>query len=298
MKPNKQFKDSVFTKLFGHDKKAILELYNAIFNTNYGEDTNIQITTLEDALFMDRINDISFIIDGKLVVLIEHQSTINNNMPLRMLIYMARIYEKICDKESIYRTKRMKIPVPEFVVLYNGKDKMPDRMEMKVSEMFAKREENLTNNLTNLELVVKVYNINKGHNIEFAQRSLTLNNYETFVAEIHENEKVLELEEAIIKAVKDCEKNGILKNFLRKHSSEVINMLFEEFDINVAKKVWLEEGMEDGIEVGIKKGREAGKEEEREQIARNMKAMGVNENVIAEATGLSVEDISKLQFKT
>ena len=134
MKANKKYKDSVFTKLFGHDKKIILELYNAIFNKNYGEDTDIQITTLEDALFMDKINDISFVIDGKLVVLVEHQSTINNNMPLRMLIYMARIYEKICSKGSIYRTKRMEIPTPEFVVLYNGKDPIPDSMEMKLSD--------------------------------------------------------------------------------------------------------------------------------------------------------------------
>src|SRR5215469_12276011 len=109
MKINKKHKDSVFTKLFGHDKKTILELYNAIFNTNYGEDTDVKITTLEDVLFMDRVNDISFVIDGKLVVLIEHQSTINNNMPLRMLFYMARIYEKICDNESMYHTKRIEI---------------------------------------------------------------------------------------------------------------------------------------------------------------------------------------------
>ena len=290
MKPNKKFKDSVFTKLFGHDKKAILELYNAIFNTNYGEDTNIQITTLEDALFMDRINDISFIIDGKLVVLIEHQSTINNNMPLRMLIYMARIYEKICDKKSMHRIKRMAIPAPEFVVLYNGKDELPDSMEIKLSEMFAKHEENFTNNLTNLELVVKVYNINKGHNIEFAQRSSTLNDYETFVAEVYENEKILGREKAILTAVKYCEKNGILKDFLSKHSSEVINMLFGEFNLEEAQKVWLE----DGIEMGMEKGREEGLEMGKEEIARNMKDKGTDVNFISEVTGLSIEDILNL----
>jgi predicted transposase YdaD len=276
MKPNKKYKDSVFTKLFGHDKKIILELYNAIFNTNYGEDTDIIITTLEDALFMDQINDISFVIDGKLVVLVEHQSTINNNMPLRMLIYMARIYEKICSKESVYRTRRMEIPTPEFVVLYNGRDKMPDSMEMKLSEMFAKHGKE---NLTNLELTVRVYNINKGHNPEFAQRCATLDEYETFVAEVYKNEKELKQKEAIIKAVKDCEKKGILKDFLSKHSSEVVNMLFEEFDLDVAKQIWFEEGVEEGIEQGT------------EKIARNMKTEGMDINTIARITGLSVDDI-------
>ena len=83
-KTNRKYKDSVFTLLFG-EKNNLLELYNAIRNTNYGSDTDIRITTLDDVLFMERINDISFVIEGKLVVLIEHQSTVNPNMPLKML---------------------------------------------------------------------------------------------------------------------------------------------------------------------------------------------------------------------
>jgi hypothetical protein len=88
-KTNRKFKDSVFTLLFS-EKSSLLELYNAIENTNYGCDTDIRITTLDDALFMEQINDISFVIDGKLVVLIEHQSTLNPNMPIRMLLSEPR----------------------------------------------------------------------------------------------------------------------------------------------------------------------------------------------------------------
>ena len=258
MKTNRNYKDSVFTKLFGHDEKIILELYNAIQGTDYDKETPIEIATLDDVLFLDWLNDIAFVIDEKLVVLIEHQSTINENMPLRMLIYMARIYEKICDPQSMYRSKMMDIPAPEFVVLYNGKDEMPDYAELKLSDMFMIHG---VEKPINLDLKVQVYNINKGRNPQFAERSATLAEYETFVADIRENEKAMPLQEAIVKTIKDCESKGVLKEFLRKYSSEVINMLFREFSMEDAKKVWLEEGVQEGILKGSIKGRAEGKAE-------------------------------------
>ena len=105
MKVNKKYKDSVFIKLFSN-KKEIIELYNAIKDTNYDiEKTEIEIITLEKVLFMERNNDLCFTIDNKLVVLIEHQSTINNNMPLRFLLYIAREYEKLLDTDNIIYIK-------------------------------------------------------------------------------------------------------------------------------------------------------------------------------------------------
>ena len=258
MKTNRKYKDSVFTKLFGHDEKIILELYNAIQDTDYDERTPIEIATLDDVLFLDWLNDIAFVIDGKLVVLIEHQSTINNNMPLRMLLYIARVYEKICDPKSIYRTKKMEIPAPEFVVLYNGKDKMPDHTELRLSDMFKKHG---VESPINLDLKVQVYNINKGRNPEFAKRSTTLAEYEIFVAEVRKNEKTLPLKKAIVKAIKDCVEDGVLREFLKKYSSEVINMLFREFSVEDAKKLWLDEGYQEGILKGSIKGKAEGKAE-------------------------------------
>ena len=243
MKANRQHKDSVFTLLFGQDKKLILELYNAIAGTNYGEDTDLEITTLTDVLFMDWINDISFVIDGKLVVLIEHQSTINPNMPLRMLIYIAKIYEKICEIKELYRSRMMKIPTPEFVVLYNGRDEIPDKQVLKLSDMFAERK---AENLPNLELTVTVYNINKGRNPEFAERSETLSGYETFVEQVYKNEKVMNQQEAVEKAVKHCIGNGVLKKFFKDHSVEVMNMLLREFTMEEAQEVWFEDGKLEG----------------------------------------------------
>ncbi|MCL2100578.1 MAG: Rpn family recombination-promoting nuclease/putative transposase, partial [Fibromonadales bacterium] len=115
---NRKFKNSVFTTLFG-EKEQLLEMYNAVSGKNYPKETEIKIITLSDVFFMEQQNDIAFVIDGKLVVLVEHQSTINDNMPLRMLIYMAREYEMLTNSKDLYKQKMVKIPEPEFIVLYN-----------------------------------------------------------------------------------------------------------------------------------------------------------------------------------
>ena len=81
---NREHKNSVFTMLFD-DKAVLLELSNALFGTRYGADTPIEVTTLKNVLFKGRVNDLSFVLDNRLIVLVEHQSTINNAMPYRML---------------------------------------------------------------------------------------------------------------------------------------------------------------------------------------------------------------------
>jgi len=243
-KINRKHKDSVFTKLFG-EKSNLLELYNAVSGKNYPESTEIEIITLSDVLYMEQLNDIAFVIDNRLVVLIEHQSTINENMPLRMLIYISREYEKITTSKNLYKEKMIKIPTPEFIVLYNGKKEFPDFKEMRLSDSFE-----LKNDTCFLELVVKTYNINKGRNIEMANRSPTLNGYETFIAEINENLRTMSLPIAIKTAITNCISKGILVYFLREHGSEVENMLLTGWNMKDALVVAREEGTEDGIDIG------------------------------------------------
>jgi len=242
-KTNRKYKDSVFTLLFS-EKEKLIELCNAFLDTDYGPDTDVQITTLRNVLFMEQVNDISFVIDGKLVVLIEHQSTINQNIPLRMLLYIARVYEKICKNKDLYRIKKIKIPRPEFIVAYNGKDDYPDEQVLRLSDMFAKYGEK---NPVELELLVKVYNINKGHNPQIAQKSKTLSDYEIFIDMIRKyKEETNNLAGAVTQAVNECIKQNILKSFLETHGSEVANMLLTEWKLEDALKVREEEGFERG----------------------------------------------------
>jgi len=66
----------------------------------------------------------------------EHQSSICENMPLRMLIYIARIYEKIIDGKAVYKQKLLRIPKPDFIVLYNGVDPYPDETVLRLSDAY------------------------------------------------------------------------------------------------------------------------------------------------------------------
>jgi hypothetical protein len=132
---NDKYKDSLFSWLFS-DPATLRELYGAIEGIQLDPTVPVTINTLEGVLFMERINDISFEIAGKLVVLTEHQSTVNPNMAIRLLMYVARIYEKIIAGRTIYSSKKRLIPRPEFIVLYNGADPYPDESILKLSDSF------------------------------------------------------------------------------------------------------------------------------------------------------------------
>ena len=175
MGANREFKSSLFSELFS-DPVRLRELYNAIANTNYGEDTPVELNTLEDILIKDLKNDVSFVIDDKFVVLIEHQSTLSENMPLRILLYIARLYERIAKYEDVYRDRLLKIPTPEFIVLYNGEKKFPDERIYRLSDAYKTSDESVEK-FGSMELTVRVVNINPNGNAELLGKSSTLAGY-------------------------------------------------------------------------------------------------------------------------
>ncbi len=153
LKANRTYKDSVFSSFLG-ELRRLVEIYNAVEGTEYPLDTPVEINTLTDVLWQDRINDLSFTLKGQMMVLIEHQSTLNDNMALRMLLYVARLYEKLMPELAIYRQRRLKVPKPRFIVLYNGRGHCPEHETQRLSDAFISSEEDPM-----LELTVDVYNI-------------------------------------------------------------------------------------------------------------------------------------------
>jgi predicted transposase/invertase (TIGR01784 family) len=283
---NREHKNSVFSALFS-DPDVLRELYSAIEGVAIPPDTPVDINTLTDVLYKDQINDVSFTIDNRLVVLVEHQSTINDNIPLRLLMYIARIYEKIVNRKKLYQAKLEKIPTPEFIVLYNGKYKYPDYSQLKLSDAFKNIEglKLADGNAIPLELIVQVYNVNRGHNPEILKRCETLDGYSVFMGKIREfKKKEKSLEKALKYAIEYCIGKNVLKEFLEDHASEVLNMLLTEWNQDEAIEVAREEAYEDGREEGRGEGLEQGREEGREEILKLFER------------GLSIEDIKeKLQ---
>ena len=249
---NKKYKDTVFRLLFNNNKEA-LGLYNNLYNGHYTDESLINIVTLEDVLFMPRKNDLAFTMNGKFLILLEHQSTINENMPLRFLIYVARLYEKLIDVKKIYKKNLIKIPNPEFTVLYNGSEdlqkngKKVKELNLKLSDAFEDDEK------PQLELKVKVIDIRYSSKHKAVTQNDTLGQYSHFIQIVEDCKKQeKDLDTAMEKAINIAIEQGILAGFLKKNSSEVRNMLTLEYDENIAREVEREEARQEERQKGIK----------------------------------------------
>ena len=280
---NRNYRDSVFS-LYLSEPERLIEVYNAVANTDYPPDTQVEINTLTDVLYKNQINDLSFVLDNQIVVLIEHQSTINENMALRLFLYSARVYEKITKQKPLYKRKRVKIPVPRFIVLYNGNEPYPEYGEQKLSDSFIFQQVN-----PQLELKIDIYNINYEVNAEIVKRSKSLAEYSRFIGLIKMNlADGLTLEEAIKQAIEYGMKHDIMKEFLETHGTEVANMLLSGWNMDEALAVSKEEGYEDGFEDGFEDGKEMGEMKKQYEMIRKFSQINTPEQ-IAEILQLPLE---------
>lgn len=260
-------KDTVFRLLY-KDKWNLLELYNALNGTDYRQAEELEICTLENAIYMGIKNDVSFLFDSEMN-LYEHQASFNPNMPLRDLIYVAKQLEKYMAMDTLYSSKLLKIPVPRFVVFYNGTDKHPERKLLKLSDAYEKEV-----TVPELELKVLMLNINLGNNRELMQKCKTLKEYCMFVETIRKYAASMKIEDAVETAVRECIQKDILAEFLTVQKAEVIAMsIFEYNEAEEMKKIraaefdvgWdagMAKGKEAGLEAGLAAGKAAGKAED------------------------------------
>ena len=285
-------------------KENFISLYNALHGTNLdAKTTEIQPVMLERVLYMKYYNDIAMLIDGKIVILIEHQSTINQNMPFRFLEYIARIYEKITTKDEKFGRKLVKLPIPEFYVFYNGKDDYPTESIMKLSDAFIQfdGDSELKNQLENanypLEISVKVININVDKENPILKHCETLKQYSEFIEQVRSNIENA-VPEPFTAAIKEAIKKGFLSDYLNRKSTEVQNMLLAEYDYDTDIAVQRKEAFEDGIAIGEKVGEERGismgVQQAKLETAKSMKLENMSISMISHFTGLTPDEIEKL----
>ena len=235
---NRIYKDRLYKMIF-NDKSELLKLYNAINGTHYDDPAMLTITTLDNAIYMTMENDLSFIIDMRLA-LYEQQSTVNPNLPLRFLMYITDIYSAYTKDMNIYGSKKVQIPLPSFVIFYNGVKSQPDRTEFLLSELFHP-----TTDQPALELKAVMLNINKGHNQELMNACHTLRDYSEYVARIRTYSAEMPLTDAVEKAITECIHENILRDFLLKNRAEAKAMSIYEYDEKTLR-MFREEGYEDG----------------------------------------------------
>ena len=245
------YKDRVFRMLFD-SKERLLELYNALNGTNYTNTDDLTVNTLENAIYINMRNDVSFIIDCRMC-LYEHQSSYSPNMPLRGLLYFADLYKKLLKTTDLSVTRLVKIPTPYYIVFYNGLEKKEEEFEQKLSDAFENGGEGC------IELKVRAININFGHNRELLEKCRTLYGYAYFVAEIRKNLEHMDLKEAVELAVEKCIRRDILKEFLIEQRSEVVAMSIYEYNEEYVRKSFFEDGEKYGYDKGEKSGYDKGK---------------------------------------
>ena len=236
---NRIYKDRLYKMIF-NDKSELLKLYNAINGTHYDDPAMLTITTLDNAIYMTMENDLSFIIDMRLA-LYEQQSTVNPNLPLRFLMCITDIYSAYTKDMNIYGSKKVQIPLPSFVIFYNGVKSQPDRTEFLLSELFHP-----TTDQPALELKAVMLNINKGHNQELMNACHTLRDYSEYVARIRTYSAEMPLTDAVEKAITECIHENILRDFLLKNRAEAKAMSIYEYDEEKTLRMFREEGYEDG----------------------------------------------------
>ena len=280
----RNYKDTVFVTVF-HEKEKLIELYNAIFDTDYDENTAIDIVTIKDVLFRTLKNDVSFVLDKRFVVLVEHQSSINGNLPLRDLLYMSTVLKRMIDTKQLYREKILRIPRPAFIVLYNGPEDIPEYQELRLSDAYLGDKEEREEDA--LQLIVKVYNINTEKNSEILGRCETLRQYSRFVEIMRSYKEDSELtNDVIVEVLNRCKKEGVLTEFLDKYGTEIVEMLFKELT--------REEDLEISRLDGYEEGERAGAEQKQCEIAKSLRESGIPIDVIAKNTGLSEKEIAEL----
>ena len=255
-KLNTKYKDRLFRLIF-HEKKELLELYNAVNESHYTNPDDLEITTIEDVVYMGMRNDLSFII-GDEMNLYEHQSTFCPNLPLRGLFYFSSVYKAYTEpmKHKLYSTSELKIPFPQYIVFYNGIEEKPERQELKLSSLFIG---NGKGKAPALECTALVLNVNYGQNKELMERCKTLKEYAQFIAIIRRNLATgMKHQEAVEQAIDKCVQNDILAEILRKNRSEIMKSILTEWDENEYREFLKEESWKDGHESGKLEGMREG----------------------------------------
>ena len=294
-KYNRHYKDSVFVDLFSSDRTAkdnFLALYNALYNTNYQSTAILKNIRLKQTMYMSFANDVSYLVDNKIIVLAEHQSTVNPNMPLRCLEYVTRLYEHIQNPRDRYSRVLKKIPVPVFYVFYNGRENIPAQKILRLSDSFIKQPETPT-----LELVVKLININYDKDSQILKSCEPLGQYSRFVDAVRRHIAV-DKEHGFENAIKECIKNDILREYLQRKSREVVNMLIAEYDYDTDIAVQREEASRiafaEGREQGITQGISQGSRQKSLEIAKTMLTMHYPFEDICKISGLSPEEVRSI----
>jgi len=283
-----QYRDTLIRKLF-EDKERAIELCNAITGSNFPRDTKVILCDLDNSLTR-RYNDLAFAIDDQLLFMIEHQSTISPNLPLRFLSYVTDIlYAWFVQVKELYKKKLYQIPVPKLYVLYNG-DKPLQETQLKLSDAFYFHDEEAS-----LELVVEVIDVNYQSGHEILEKCDSLKGYSYLIDQIRIHMACgYSRDEAIGMCIDLCIEEGVLSDFLKQHYQEVARMINFQYDQELEYQAIREEERAEGWQEGHQEGQKEGERQKAIEMAKKLLSDRMSFEMIEKYTGLPLELIKTL----
>ena len=265
-------KDSVFTNLF-QDKKYLIQLYKALHpeDNDITEDKLTDIT-IKNVLTDNIYNDLGFIVrEDKVVILVESQATWTMNIIVRALMYMVQTYHDYFSrtKQNLYKSKRVKIPVPEIYVIYTGNRKTRPSEVSLAQEFFEGKE-------SCIDVKVKmIYDGEKGD---------IINQYVIFTKVCNEQMDLYgRSQKAVLEAIRICKDRNVLREYLSSKESEVVDIMMVLYDEEQIMRSYVESERHDA------------RYDEKIETARRMLGDGtLSLDKVAEFSNLPIEVIREL----
>ncbi len=211
-------KNSVFLDLF-QNKSYLLKLYKTLHpeDTTATEDSLTDVT-IENVLTDNLYNDLGFIVNNKLMILIEAQSTWTMNILVRVLLYLAQSYHEYFQRTSqnYYKSKKVKMPKPELYVIFTGnKGKKPDKIFLS-KEFFEGAD-------IDIEVKAKV--------IYESDKDDIINQYIIFCKVFNEQTKQHGMtRKAVTETIRICKDRNVLREYLLDREKEVVTIMMSLFD--------------------------------------------------------------------
>lgn len=227
IKAKRTAKNSVFLDLF-QDKKYLLKLYQALHpeDTTVTEDSLTDIT-IENVLTDNLYNDLGFIVNNRLMILVESQSTWTVNILVRILLYLAQSYHEYLQRtnQNYYKSKKIRIPKPEIYVIFTG-NRGNNPTEISLSKEFFENAEN------NIELKATVIYENDKDDI--------INQYIIFCKIFNEQTKTYGMTgKAVAETIRICKDRNVLWEYLESKEKEVTTIMMSLFDEEQILKMYV-----------------------------------------------------------
>ena len=286
-KVNSKHKDRLFNFIFGREENRewTLSLYNAVNDSDYTDASMIQFNTLENILYIGLGNDTSFLISGILNVY-EQQSSFNPNMPLRMVEYVSSLFAGYINENhyNCYGSALIPLPTPKLVVFYNGSASAEDEVILNLRDSFDEK----SRNEADVEVRVRMLNVNYGRNRKIMQACKPLEEYAWFIEKVREQRKSIgNVEDAVKETLRIMPHDYVIRSFLLKHRAEIMGILDTEYNEDKIRELFMEDGRrEERVNTEIQRKRaeaEKARAEEEKARAEEEKAKAKEERARAEA---------------